>query len=216
MVLNIHSNASYLSEPKAQSTARGHFFLGSQPQDNKPILLNGAIHTLCQVIKHVAASATEAELGGVFLNAQQGLCIQRTLKEMGHPQPKTPLHCDNSTAIGIANKSIKKQCSCSMNMRYFWILDQIQQGNFDVIWRPGQENLGDYPTKHHTAAHHQHVRPYYVHTDKSPRYLLRALDPHLLQGCVDSTLGPYNRQTPLPRNKTRSVCHQSTYITHYA
>eukprot|EP00957_Ditylum_brightwellii_P087779 6684491-Ditylum_brightwellii.AAC.1 len=33
MVLNIHTDASYLMEPKAQSTASGHYFLGSIPQD---------------------------------------------------------------------------------------------------------------------------------------------------------------------------------------
>eukprot|EP00957_Ditylum_brightwellii_P135957 10369012-Ditylum_brightwellii.AAC.1 len=53
MVLNIHTDASYLSEPNARSTAGGHYFLGSVPQQGKPILLNGAVYTLCQVIKHV-------------------------------------------------------------------------------------------------------------------------------------------------------------------
>eukprot|EP00957_Ditylum_brightwellii_P097823 7449152-Ditylum_brightwellii.AAC.1 len=80
---------------------------------------------------------------------------------MGHPQLPTPLHCNNSTAVGIANKTIKKQHFRSMNMRFFWILDQIEQRNFDVICCPGQENLADYPTKHHLAGHHQRISPCY-------------------------------------------------------
>ena len=40
MILNIHSDASYLSEPRARSRAAGHYFLGSIPDKNKPIKLN--------------------------------------------------------------------------------------------------------------------------------------------------------------------------------
>jgi hypothetical protein len=36
-ILNIHSNASYLSETKAHSHACGHFFMGSKPDATKPI-----------------------------------------------------------------------------------------------------------------------------------------------------------------------------------
>jgi hypothetical protein len=36
MVMNIHSDASYLTEPKACSRASGHFFMGWLPKDNKP------------------------------------------------------------------------------------------------------------------------------------------------------------------------------------
>jgi hypothetical protein len=50
MVLNIHSDASYLSEPKARSRVCGHFFMGSVPRDGKPIKLNGAFHTLCLIL----------------------------------------------------------------------------------------------------------------------------------------------------------------------
>eukprot|EP00957_Ditylum_brightwellii_P028790 2175125-Ditylum_brightwellii.AAC.1 len=137
MVLNIHSDASYLSKSHAQSTAGSHFFLGSVPQTNQPIVINGAIHTLCKIIKHVAASTAEAELGGVFLNAQQGVDIQRTLNNIGHPQPPTPLHCDNATIVGIANKTIKCQKSKSMNIRYFWILDQI---NKEILMSSGDQD----------------------------------------------------------------------------
>lgn len=37
MVLNIHSNASYLSKPKAGSRLGGTYFLGSLPQNRKAI-----------------------------------------------------------------------------------------------------------------------------------------------------------------------------------
>jgi len=37
MVPNIHSDASYLSEPRAQSQVAGYYFLGSEPHNGKPI-----------------------------------------------------------------------------------------------------------------------------------------------------------------------------------
>jgi hypothetical protein len=33
------------------------------------------------------------------------------LADMGHSQPKTPVHCDNATAVGIANNTVKRQQS---------------------------------------------------------------------------------------------------------
>ena len=45
-VLNIYSDAPYLSEPNARSCACGCFFLGWMPVDGEPIKLNGAFITL--------------------------------------------------------------------------------------------------------------------------------------------------------------------------
>ena len=111
MILNEHSNSSYLSAKNAKSRAAGHLFLGWQPDDKQPIRLNGPILTLCTILKFVAASAAEAELGAMFLNAKEAKIIRLTLEELGHPQPPTPMHCDNATAAGIANNTVKRQRS---------------------------------------------------------------------------------------------------------
>jgi len=50
MILNVHSDVSYLSAPKARSRAGGYFFLGSLPCDGDPIKLNGAIHVTCTIL----------------------------------------------------------------------------------------------------------------------------------------------------------------------
>jgi hypothetical protein len=42
MVLNIHSDTSYLSEANAHNRAYGHFFMGWKADPTKPIKLNGA------------------------------------------------------------------------------------------------------------------------------------------------------------------------------
>jgi len=73
MILNVHSDASYLSETKARSRACGHFFMGWSPKDKDPIKLNGAFFTLCTILRFVVASAAEAELGALFLNCKEGI-----------------------------------------------------------------------------------------------------------------------------------------------
>ena len=50
MIINIHSDASYLSEGRARSRTCGHFFMGWLPQDGKPIKINGAFHMSTNVI----------------------------------------------------------------------------------------------------------------------------------------------------------------------
>eukprot|EP00957_Ditylum_brightwellii_P060964 4628141-Ditylum_brightwellii.AAC.1 len=59
MILTLHSDASYLSEKKACSRAAGHFYLRNK--DDKEFN-NGAVLTLSTIIRHVVASASEAEL----------------------------------------------------------------------------------------------------------------------------------------------------------
>ncbi len=91
MILNVHSDVSYLSAPKACSHASGYFFLGSIPQHGDPIKLNGAIHITYTILKLVAASTAEAELGALFLNAREAKVLQLILKELGHPHPPMPV-----------------------------------------------------------------------------------------------------------------------------
>jgi hypothetical protein len=119
MILNVHSDASYLSAPKAQIHSGGYFFLVGILRDTERIFINGTIHITCTILKLNAASAAEAELGALFLNAQEAKVIRLDLEELGHPQPPTPIHIDNTTTVGIVNNTIKRQRSQAMEMRYF-------------------------------------------------------------------------------------------------
>jgi hypothetical protein len=85
MILNVHSDASYLSVPNARSRAAGIFFLGSLPHPDKPILLNGIIHVLCTILRFVAASAAEAELGALFLNAKEAKIMSSAIPNRPPP-----------------------------------------------------------------------------------------------------------------------------------
>ncbi len=113
MVLNIHSNASYLLEPKAQSHACGHVFMGWTPKNGKPIHLNGAFHVISTILWFAVSPTGEAKLGALYHNCQTGIIHRLTLKKMGHTQPKTPVHCNNATAVSVGNNSgIYKDLKC--------------------------------------------------------------------------------------------------------
>ena len=84
------------------------------------------------ILRFVVASAAEAELGALFLNCKEGKVIRVVLQELGHPQPPTPVHCDNQTTVGIANETVKKQRSRSMEMRFVGVTDQVKRSHFNM------------------------------------------------------------------------------------
>ena len=68
----------------------------------------------CKILKLLASSAAEAELGALFVNTNEAKTLRLTLHELGHPQPQTPIHVDNTTVMGIVNTKIKQQRSRAM------------------------------------------------------------------------------------------------------
>jgi hypothetical protein len=67
-----------------------------------------------------------------------------------------------------------------MDMRYNWLTYRVCQKQFDVYWRPGRENLGDYHTKHHSAQHHKDMRRLILHHANSLQVLRGCVKPHPL------------------------------------
>ena len=82
MVLNIHSDISYLSEPRAQSRLAGYFFLGKVPKKGENIQMNGNIFVLCGILRIVVCSVAEAELGALLINIKESKVLQLPLREL--------------------------------------------------------------------------------------------------------------------------------------
>jgi hypothetical protein len=118
MKLAIHSDASYLSKPKACSRAGGHMFMAGT--EEIPIN-NGAILNILQIIKTLMSSAMEAELGTLFINAKMVVSMQCTLEELGHPQPRTPIQTNNSTAHALLTNKILPTALKAMDMQFNWL-----------------------------------------------------------------------------------------------
>jgi hypothetical protein len=156
MVLAIHSNALYLSKPKACSCTGGHMFMARK---DKIPSNNGAILNIFQIMWAVMSSAAEAELGALFINAKTTISMQQRLIEHSHPQPRTPIQTDNATAHTLLTNNISPKALKAMDMRFHWLQCRDAQGLFRYYWRPGTQNLVDYFTKHHPATHHKTIRP---------------------------------------------------------
>jgi hypothetical protein len=141
---------------------------------------NGNILVPCTIIKVVVFSAAESELGAFFFNSKEAAALRTTMNDMGHPHPATPIQTENLCASGIANDTVKQRRSKAVDMRFYWILDRVQQNQFVVHWRRGIDNLADYFTKHHSPVRHRLM---------SRRYLL---DLHLPLPMVRSGEGVFN------------------------
>jgi hypothetical protein len=133
MILTVHSNAAYLVAAKARSRATGYHFFGNK--DGK--LFDGPmIFVLVKIVKNVMASAAEAETGGLYMDVQEAVPERITAEELGHIQPPTPLETDNSTADRIMNKTVRQKQSKAMDMRFYWLQDRVEQGQFRIYWAP--------------------------------------------------------------------------------
>ncbi len=151
------------------------------------------------------SSAAEAELGALFINAKEAVYLRQILTEMGHPQPKTPIQTDNTTAEGVINNKIQPKRTKAMDMRFHWLRDREAQEQFRIYWRPGSTNLADYFTKHHAPAHHVNVRAEYLTRVKDlmeARQTKQANDKiTTLQGCVRQASRQELAQRILARGK---------------
>jgi hypothetical protein len=129
---------------------------------------------MSSIITTVVTAASEAEYASTFLTGCIAYPLRQTLEEMGWPQLPTNITTDNKTACGIANRTTKMKRSKAMDMRWHWIRDKVDQGEFTVHWRAGKHSVADFLTKAHPSSHCREQRylyvlptePHLVHHDK--------------------------------------------------
>jgi hypothetical protein len=107
----------------------------------------------------VVSYVAEAEFGALFVNAKEGTVTRTTLAQMGHNQDATELKTDNTTSDGIINNTVQQKCSKAMDIIFYWVKDRVEQDQFNFGLAPGDTNMGDYFTKHHSPAHHKRMIP---------------------------------------------------------
>jgi hypothetical protein len=147
--------------------------------------------------------AVEAELGALYLNVKEEAYLRQIHAKMGHPQPRTPVQTDNSTAEGVINHKIQPKQTKAMDMRFHWLRGRKAQGQYQIFWHLGKLNIADYSTKHHSPLHHVDVRSEFLLKVKE---LAETRHQRLAQG-----------QAPLKSAKGRlatRVCWTSQIRTH--
>ena len=159
MILALHSDASYLSEPESNSRASGHFYLSKNKYE---IFNNGDVMKRSKIIKHVLASASEAETAALFYNCKAAITLRLTLEEMRHLQPKNPVTSDNTAALGLIKNTMIPKSAKFYDMRFNFLKYRQAQNQFDMLWRKGTSNRADYHTKKHPTKHYVLKRGDYV------------------------------------------------------
>ncbi len=147
MILLVHMNASYLSEPNGKSRGAGHFYLSNC---NDKDFNNGAILTLSTIIKHGKPSASEAELAALFYGCKLATPLQTTPEQLGHFQPTpTPVTTNNITAQGLTMGTMTPKASKSMDQCFHWLKCQHAQRQLQYLWQKSMLNQTDFSSKHH-------------------------------------------------------------------
>ncbi len=90
MILNIHSDVSYLLEAKTCSRACGHFFMGWMPQDGKPICLNGAFHVSTTIFAFCCRLCRQSRIRCTLPQLPDRDYFLTHPHRHGHLQPKNP------------------------------------------------------------------------------------------------------------------------------
>jgi hypothetical protein len=157
MVLDVLSDASFLSRPNATSVV-GSFHHLCRVSD--PTFVNAPISAHSNRIPVICSSVQEAEYAGTFASAKIAVAERQVLHDLGYPQPATVIHCDNEVAVGLANRTVKPKLSKACDMRWHWLQDRVAQGQFRVRHIPGVRNVSDYFTKSLPLCRHKLLSPF--------------------------------------------------------
>ena len=67
------------------------------------------------------SSASESELGAMFITAQEMVAMHKKLQEMKWPQPPPNPQTDNYAAAGVVNNTIVPKNLKKMERRLHWL-----------------------------------------------------------------------------------------------
>ena len=95
----------------------------------------------------IATSTTEAEYIAAGCCATQILWIQQQLKDYGLDEKKTPIFCDNTSAIAITQNPKFHARTKHIDVRHHFIRDHVEKGNIEILKIGTEDQLADIFTK---------------------------------------------------------------------
>ena len=109
----------------------------------------GAVYSGSWKQKLVARSSTESELVGVHDVLPQVLWTKQFLEEQGRLVSMTVVYQDNTSSILLEKngRSSSTKRTKHMNIRYFYVTEQVQNKNIHVTHCPTEEMVADFFTK---------------------------------------------------------------------
>jgi hypothetical protein len=109
----------------------------------------GAMMAMSKKQKLNTRSSTEAELVGVDDAMTLILWTKLFLQAQGYRIDKNILYQDNKSTILLAKngKRSSSKRTRALNIRYFFVTDQVEKGNLTIEYCPTDEMVADYMTK---------------------------------------------------------------------
>ncbi|CAJ1952107.1 unnamed protein product [Cylindrotheca closterium] len=131
-------DASFAVHPDFKSHTGGVMTMGG-----------GAMQAMSKKQKLNSRSSTHAELIGVDDAITQVLWTRMFMEEQGYPIEKNILYQDNMSYILLEKngRSSAGKRSRALNIRYFFVTDQVEKGNLTIEHMPTDDMWGDYMTK---------------------------------------------------------------------
>ena len=132
-------DASFAPHAHAKSQTGGVIFLACE---------GGGVYSTSEKQNIVTKSSTEAELVGLSNVATQVVYIMNLLKAQGYTMPPAIIYQDNmSTMAMIANGSATAKLTRHINIRYFWVKDNVERGEVCIQYMPTEDMVADVLTK---------------------------------------------------------------------
>ena len=109
----------------------------------------GAMQTLSRKQKLNSRSSTEAELIAVDDAITQVLWTRLFMAEQGYPITENIVYQDNKSAILLEKngRASAGKRSRAINIRYFFVTDQVEKGHIKIDHCPTDALWSDYQTK---------------------------------------------------------------------
>ena len=143
MILRWYWDASFAVHPDYKSHTGGTLTMGK-----------GCILSSSKKQKLNTRSSAEAELVAVDDGMGLMLWSKLFLEAQGHTVEDNVLYQDNKSAILLEKngKASSTKRTRHLNIRYFFVTDQVSKGNLRVEYCPTDQMLADYFTKPATGA----------------------------------------------------------------
>ena len=75
------------------------------------------------------------------MNGQEAIVLCNCLEAMGFPQPVMAMKNNNNTASGILYNIMKQKQLKAIDVWFYWLHNQVNQGQFYIYWDAGENNL---------------------------------------------------------------------------
>ena len=110
---------------------------------------NGAMQIMSKKQKLNSRSSTEAEIIGVDDAATLILWTRLFLEAQGYSIEKNILYQDNKSSILLETngRASAGKRSRAINIRYFFMTDQVEKGNVTIEYMPTDDMWAEYMTK---------------------------------------------------------------------